>query len=214
MSCYSSLPHTRRHHIQCFDMQPAQASHMAPSQHSRSCKRNGLWSRMEDRLKVSSHQPLDPRQGPVQSINRPANASTGIAARRVRRTGWLLWRRPGLAFVDWPRSRWPARRLLAFYLRHHHRLRHDMPPANSICTTRSLTKKHIGDGGGCGWVCAICQFPRAAVESLLVRWAAGKNILLCVPPSSRTALAACCYVCPSPKTRLGAFASTKTCMCM
>ena len=50
-------------------------------------------------LKASSHQPLDPRQGPGQSRaihQSPANASTGIAARRVRRTaccgGDQLWR--------------------------------------------------------------------------------------------------------------------------
>jgi hypothetical protein len=49
-----------------------------------------------------------------------ANASPGIAARRVRRTGTTARLAVAKTSSDRPRSRRPVRRLLAFYLRHHH----------------------------------------------------------------------------------------------
>jgi hypothetical protein len=88
----------------------------------------------------ATRSPSGPLANLGQSINRPQTPLQGIPARRVRRTGYCggdqVWR-----FVsDPPRSRRPARRILAFYLRHN-----DMPPANAH-TWRFLHDSDVARG--------------------------------------------------------------------
>jgi len=151
ISCYSSFHYSHRHHIEHTTMQFAQASHIAQFQHSPSCKRNGLWSSCGGSIDHRSHQPLDPRQG----LGNLTTASKRLYkhSRTARPSHWLLWRKPGLAFV----SNSPGSSATATGA---HFLpvtppNSDMPPANTLCTTHVArgNRKHIGDGGG--WACAI-----------------------------------------------------------